>query len=96
MLTEFGNTGDGIPYYAVFRPEQDEPKHFNGIFLGATSFLEKAGLIGGTETTVKSDAKPESDKPAVVEKMPAPAPADANEVVEGFEPIVQLPPLPAS
>lgn len=36
-----GNTGAGIPYYAVFVPGEEEPHHFNGIFFWPSSMLDR-------------------------------------------------------
>ena len=44
LLIEFGNTATAIPYYAVYRPDE-EPVHFQGNFLSPTGFMAKAGIL---------------------------------------------------
>jgi hypothetical protein len=41
FLAEIGNTGLGIPYYAVFVPGAAEPTQFDGIFLQSDTVLNK-------------------------------------------------------
>lgn len=41
FLEEIGNSGKGIPYYAVFRPGTDEPWQFDGIFFSSGQMIEK-------------------------------------------------------
>ena len=69
LLEELGNTGGGIPYYAIFVPGQDEPIHFDGIFCSADPILEKLKLAAGT-----SDG--EVDQVAHLPGAEAPAPAN--------------------
>lgn|GEM_PF-1644156 len=47
LLEELGNKGRGLPYYALFIPGQNEPKHFPGVFVSSGSFL--ATLNDGVE-----------------------------------------------
>lgn len=83
LLSELGNHGHIIPYYAVFQPKQ-EPVHFDGVFYSPDLFLEKAGLVGdsGGQTPVSGEEQ----------KAPAVEPAAQGGLAEGFEPILTLPP----
>ena len=40
LLEKLGNHAKALPYYAIIRPD-DDPVHFNGVFLTANSFLER-------------------------------------------------------
>lgn len=41
FLAEIGNTGLGIPYYAVFTPGEDESLQFDGIFFSSDAMIDK-------------------------------------------------------
>ena len=74
LLIEFGNSATAIPYYAVYRPNE-EPVHFQGNFLSPTGFMAKAGIsidgkaanlnqVKGSDTVNRStDSSP---RPAVL------------------------------
>ena len=47
LLEELGNSATAIPYYALFRPNQ-QPVHFNGVFLTPGSFLDRFAEEGVT------------------------------------------------
>ena len=40
LLVEYGNTAKAIPYYAIYSPGWDEPKHFGGTVLTPGSVKE--------------------------------------------------------
>ncbi|MFK7769335.1 MAG: hypothetical protein AB8B55_19085 [Mariniblastus sp.] len=40
LLIELGNSAKAIPYYAMFRANEN-PVHFNGVFFTANSFLTR-------------------------------------------------------
>lgn len=42
-LAELGNTAGGIPYFAVYRPNE-ETVHFGGTFVSPAGFLREAGI----------------------------------------------------
>ncbi len=62
LLRELGNEARGLPYYALFIPGQDEPKHFPGVFVSSGSFLST--LNEGVEIPVRKD----DVQPAVASK----------------------------
>lgn len=73
LLIEFGNAATAIPYYAVYRPNE-EPVHFDGNFLSPKGFMAKAGIsidanpaklnrVEGTDSANTTIANP---KPAVL------------------------------
>jgi thiol:disulfide interchange protein len=41
FLAEIGNTGLGIPYYAVFTPGKEGSLQFDGIFFSSNAMIEK-------------------------------------------------------
>jgi hypothetical protein len=53
FLEEIGNTGKGIPYYAVFRPGAGEPIQFDGIFFKSQQMLDKIApaVLPGADAT---------------------------------------------
>ena len=67
-----GNTGRGIPYYAVFVPGQEQPHHSDGVFLSPSSMLDriKTGIgnydlhdfKNSEERLAKSDVKSKAER----------------------------------
>ena len=42
LLDELGNKRHAIPYYGLFRPNQD-PIHFDGVYYSSKAFLSRLG-----------------------------------------------------
>lgn len=87
VLSDLGNTTGAIPYFAVYRPNED-PVHFTGTFLTPKSFLSKAGI--------DPDAAPSEVTTPVsgsVETNPKTA-SETGEPIDSiqFDPIIDLTP----
>jgi hypothetical protein len=70
LLEELGNSATAIPYYALFRPNQ-EPVHFNGVFLTPGSLLDRFADEGVTfaETAVMTSTEASQSAEGI---LPAP------------------------
>ncbi|MEZ6094527.1 MAG: protein-disulfide reductase DsbD family protein [Pirellulaceae bacterium] len=63
FLDQFGNTAHGLPYYAVYHPEKDEPLHFGAqTFTGPEHFINtiKPGLGGKPDVVASNEAASDS------------------------------------
>lgn len=75
LLVELGNAAKAIPYYVLFRPDE-EPLHFDGNFVrtGSRGFLKRAGLLPELTsgvTNVSGATPPKSNSDADARIVPA-------------------------
>ena len=57
LLSEFGNSAEGLPYYAIYIPGETEPIHFQEFYTGPRKFIKKV-----SEATEKAESLASKNK----------------------------------